>query len=202
MSEQIEVVADKPDMLTTIEQNINRSLGISHTGALVRKVSEATSQIPSSINNLNSSRARELSGIFLEGLDKCGELVAMATGYEMEMQRISKKMHAEAFLIRAPQFGCKTSKDKEMYADNDDLYNAALSRYSQAKMFRILIENKREDLNKAHYLMRKVAEGDTLPPGDFNDRSAYPSSMSKSGSNVDDDMVTEAKRIPWKDLKR
>lgn len=175
----------KPDLIEETVANINVSFGVDYTATIMNIVIKSSGDISLAGNNLEAGRARDLSVSFLEGLDKAGELVAMSTRYELEMIQAAKKAYAHAFLVLAPQHGYKTAKDKEMFAELDDQYAETKRKLDNAKAFRILIEAKRDDLAKAHHLMRKIAEGDI-------------SGLDLSGGSPE----VPTGRVPWRNLGR
>jgi hypothetical protein len=160
MTDQIQAT----DALLDIEKRIRTDVGFPNTAMIVGQIAGAAAEIPDSVSHINPSRARELAGKFLKALDLCGELVAVAAAYESKMHVKQKAAHSEAFLTRAGVY--KTAKEKEAYAFMDPAYLSQQERYIEATMFRTLIENKREDLGKAYYLMRRISEGDVAPLAD------------------------------------
>ena len=177
---------DDGSALVALEKDIREQIGFTNAALVVGEIAKVSAQIPSSVTHLPSSRARELAGVFLKGMDMCGELCAIATAYEMKMDLLKKKEHAEAMVIRSNKFGCKTVKEKEAYADIDEGYIQAAEKYIRAKMFRTIVDNKREDFEKAHYLMRKVADSEIIgghsdSPTDQENSSAKSSDPDEAG---------------------
>lgn len=119
---------------------------------------ELSREIPDNTNNLDGHMAEYLAGRFLLGLDKCGDLYSMAVHYEMKTEILKKKELSLAMVVRAADAGIKTAREREMYAFSDEGYLAAADRHAAAKMFRLMVEEKREAFSKAHYLMRKILE--------------------------------------------
>lgn len=152
--------------LSAIEEKIRAATGISDTQKVVVQLITISRQIPQNVNNLRPSRARELAGHFLKGMDLCGELYALAVNYELRMEIEKKKEFGAALFARAKGQGAKTQKEKESYAYTDALYLDAAYNHAEAKMFRALVEDKRKNFEKAHYLMRKVSEEDSVLPDD------------------------------------
>lgn len=151
---------DNDDALLIIEKDIKDNIGFHNASLVVREISRISRQMPDSVIAIPASRAKELAGSFLKGLDLCGELAAIASAYEAKMQVLKNAEHATAMLIRSQAYNCKTAKEKEAYADSDADFLKASEKHIKAKMFRTIIENKREDFEKAHYLMRRLAEED------------------------------------------
>lgn len=152
-------------MSELIKQNINtleadiRALHNLPTDHLVLStLFEISREIPDNANTIDSHHAEYLAGRFLKGLDLCGELYALAISYEMKQELLKKKEFSNAMIIRATDKLLKTAKEKEMYAFADELYLAAAEKHIAAKMFRHLVEEKREAFFKAHYLMRKIVD--------------------------------------------
>lgn len=152
------------DTISKLGRHIKDKVGFPNAALIVGEIKRIAGEIPHSVNSLSPESARELAATFLKGMDLCGELYAVATGYELKMELNKKKEHAIALVVRSQTFQCKTARDKESYADMDVEYLEAADRFIEAKYFRIMIENKREDFSKAHYLMRKIADENVILP--------------------------------------
>lgn len=198
-------------VLSSIEQMVRVSLGLDPSTTLIDQVVAVARELPENANAINPPYAEYLAGRFLKGLDVCNELYALSIGYELKSEISKKKAHGEAFIIRSKTKGLKTAKEMEAYANTDDIYVEAAEKHAEAKMLRVLVENIRSDFEKAHYLMRKIAEKDvntdytkqTLPAGSNSsdsdeasedvDTAGWASSVNDTVSNTN----TTMKRQPW-----
>ena len=187
----------KAHVLTSIEEVVRASLGLDNNSLLVSQIVSVAQEIPENANAVSPSQAEFLSGRFLKGLDLCNELYAMAVGYELKCEIGKKKAHGEAFIIRSKTKGLKTAKEMEAYANTDDIYVLAAEKHAEAKMLRVLVENIRSDFEKAHYLMRRIAEKDV--ENNYSEPESKPeSSQEEEGEweGYGNDNQTN-KRMPW-----
>jgi hypothetical protein len=152
-------------IMAQLEEQIRLATGYPNIRIMMRTISDYVGQIPDTVATVDGHTARELAARFLKGQSLCADLVAIAEFYEGKMARKQKAAYSEAFIDASDKF--KTQKEKESYAEISAAHVEAAEEYMRAKMFRLLIENKREDLEKAHYFMRKIAEGDTMAPPDL-----------------------------------
>lgn len=191
----------KAHVLTSIEEMVRASLGLAPDTALINDIVEITKELPDNANAVSPSFAEYLAGRFLKGLDLCNELYALSIGYELKSEIFKKKAHGEAFIIRSKTKGLKTAKEMEAYANTDDLYVEAAEKHAESKMLRVLVENIRSDFEKAHYLMRKIAEKDVETDYTKQETSSVTTEKSTEAdgwsSFVSDDNKTETKRTPW-----
>lgn len=189
--------------LSSIEEIVRTSLGLEPNTQLIGQIVEITREMPANANAIGASHAEYLSGRYLKGLDLCNELYALSIGYELKSEIFKKKAHGEAFIIRSKTKGLKTAKEMEAYANTDDIYIEAAEKHAEAKMLRVLVENIRSDFEKAHYLMRKIAEKDV--ENDYTKAISTTSEEVESPSKevdgwadfVVDDNTTKTKRTPW-----
>jgi hypothetical protein len=201
--EEVEVPAPLSPM-QQIEVQVRETLGIRGTNLMVNEIMRISVKIPSTAIGVGAAVARELACSFLKGSELCGELLAMSAAYE-EITKINQKStHSKALLVKANTAGYKTASDKSAYADTDDEFQKSYHDYIKAKMFRTLIENKKEAFDKAHYLMRKISETESplsneLGVEDTNselDGDAISSSRANTLGN------TSPQRVPWNTSRR
>lgn len=150
--------------MNSLEHMIREQLKLPVSNLILSTIIEISQEIPDNPNSLSPSNAQYLAGRFLKGMDLCGELYAIAVGYELKQEVLKKREHGFAFTVRSKNKGFKTAKEKEAYANTDDEYLAAADKYAEARMFRIRVEAMRKDFEKAHYLMRKIADEDSVLP--------------------------------------
>lgn len=148
------------DNVALIETAIRQAHGQQTTNIIMHTLLAISQEIPENANNLTPEMAEYLAGRFLKGMDLCGELYALAVSFEMKMELNKKKEFSSAMLIRSAEMNLKTAKEKEMYAHSDEVYLDAANKYTTAKMFRLMVEEKKDAFYKAHYLMRKVSDKD------------------------------------------
>lgn len=193
----------KAHALSSIEEMVRNSLGLDPNTQIIQQIVEITREMPANANAIGASHAEYLSGRYLRGLDLCNELYALSVGYELKSEILKKKAHGEAFIIRSKTKGLKTAKEMEAYANTDDIYVEAAEKHAEAKMLRVLVENIRSDFEKAHYLMRKIAEKDV--ENDYTKANSAASEEAESPSSEEDgwsgfvsnDSDTKIKRTPW-----
>jgi len=153
-------------IMAQLEEQIRIATGYPNIRIMMRTISEYVNQIPDTVSSVDGHTARELAARFLKGQSLCADLVAIAEFYEGKMSRKQKATYSEAFIEASDKY--KTQKEKESYAEISPAHIDAAEEHMRAKMFRLLIQNKREDLEKAHYFMRKIAEGDQIAPPDLS----------------------------------
>jgi len=171
-------------VMASLEKKIQTATGYPNMLLILKSVSEYTARIPESVSMISGPAAHELAANFLKGQSLCADLVAIAEQYEAKMARAKKVAYSEAFFEAMPKY--KTQKERECYAEMSANYLAAGDEHDQAVMFRVLIENKREDLEKAHYFLRKIAENDKMDPF-----------MNSSHPNPTDPRTTESGRMKF-----
>jgi len=141
-----------------LEQEIRSSLGMPTSNLMMKTVLDISREIPSNTNIIAASFAEHLAGRFLKGMELCGDLAAMAFRYEHQAETMKKKEYSTAYLVRAPEQGYKRQKDQEFFAFQDQQYLDACEKLGTAKAFRIMITQKHNAFEKAHHMMRKLAE--------------------------------------------
>lgn len=147
--------------LSVLESEVRKSHNLPLNHLTMRTLLDISREIPEDANSLNGPYAEFLAGRFLKGMDLCGELYSLAVSYEMKMDIAKKREFADAMIIRAVERNLKTVKEKEYYAHADGEYIEAAEAFAAAKMFRLLLEQKKDAFYKAHYLMRKIADKST-----------------------------------------
>lgn len=186
------------NVFSVLEFMIREQLGLPVSNSVLDVVLEISRELPDNINNVPPAHAQHLAGRFLKGMDMCGELYSIAVAYEIKRDVNRKKEHGSALLFRSRDNNLKTAKEKEAYADVDSIYLEACDKYAEAKAFRIRVEKLREDFEKAHYLMRKVSEGDSDLEGLTG---KYSNNDSGSDTPVQekkwDSFVSSNTRKPW-----
>lgn len=149
------------NQLTLIEHMIREELKLPISDLVLNQIIEISREIPDNVNNLQKSYAQHLAGRFLKGMDLCAELYAVGIAFELKRDVVKKREYGLALLNRSKNQGLKTAKEKEAYANIDELYIESCNQFAEARAFRIRVEMLRKDFEKAHYLMRKISEGDT-----------------------------------------
>ena len=157
MADELETRADS---VTNLEVAMREIHGLPTNQLMMSTVLDISRELPENVNNLSPEMAEYLAGRFLKGMDICGELYALAISFEMKMELGKKEEFSHAMIVRSADFNLKTAKEKEMYAHADKIYLEASHRYISAKMFRLLIEEKKDAFYKAHYLLRKIVDRD------------------------------------------
>lgn len=179
--------------VSSLEYIIRNQLKLPVGELVLSTIIEISQEIPDNPNSLTPSNAQYLAGRFLKGMDLCGELYSIAVGYELKQEVLKKREHGLAFTIRSKNKGLKTAKEKEAYANTDVEYIAAADKYAEAKMFRIRVESMRKDFEKAHYLMRKIADEDGVLPSGQTSQSAPADDAEDSWG----DWSNSNNRKPW-----
>lgn len=143
-----------------LEKAIKDHIGFSSTRLVIDEIIEIAGGIPDHVGSLSSDQAEHLAGRFLKGCELCGDLYAIALGYELQMEAAKKREYGQAILHRAKDKGYKTAVDKTAYVATDESYQSADKKYNDAKMFRVAVAQKHQLFEKAHYHMRKLADRD------------------------------------------
>lgn len=144
--------------LETTEAGARDAMGFPSDHLVLSEIIEVSDLIPKDVTTLNAAQAEYLAGRFLKGFEICGDLYAIAIGYESKTESAKKEAYNRALLTRAPQLGHKTAVDKSAYGFIDVDYLAADAKYNEAKMFRLFVAQKHQTFEKAHYHMRKLAD--------------------------------------------
>lgn len=151
---------NKPTKDITVEHMVREFLGLSVSRNITSEINEIAELFPENPNSISSSNAQFLAARFLKGMDLCAELSALAASYETKLEIQKRKAHGEALIIRSKNKGFKTAKEKEAYAYTDEEYVSIAEKHADAKVFRLYIDSKRKDFERAHYQMRKLADRD------------------------------------------
>jgi len=152
-------MTEQQNNIESIESIVRQTHGLDTQRHVLKTLMEISQEIPENVNALSPAMAEHLAGRFLKGIDLCGELYAMAVSYEMKMEILKKKEFSSAMLVRSADFpSIKTSKDKEQFAFSDEEYIKSADKYVEAKMFRLLVEEKKDAFSKAHYMVRKIVD--------------------------------------------
>jgi len=146
--------------LSLLEYMIRKQLDLPVNNLVIDLIVEIHKELPTNVNDINPSYAQYLAGRFLKGMDLCADLYAIAIACELKKEVLKKKEHGNALLNKSKNHALKTAKEKEAFANTDEEYLDACDVFADAKSFRILVEMRRKDLEKAHYLMRKISEED------------------------------------------
>lgn len=158
-----------PDGGTSVEYLAREYLGLPINNSIAKEVSEIAQLFPDNPNSLSPSYAQFLAARFLKGMDLCAELCAIAIGYETKLDIQKRREHGLALIDRSKNKGLKSVKEKEAYAFTDEQYISIAEKHADAKLFRIYVESKRKDFERAHYQMRKLADRDSdLEATEFN----------------------------------
>jgi hypothetical protein len=128
---------------------------------LITRVFSISREIPQNIHDLDPSHAEYLSGVMLKGMSMCGELYSLAVGYELRMEAAKKASYSRAMMVKASDAGFKSAKDREQFAFADEDFLDAQSKCIEAKMFKTMVEEKKQLFLKAHHLMKDVVSKDT-----------------------------------------
>lgn len=150
-------------VMVLLEKKIQVATGFPNMLLILKTVRDFADRIPDSVSAIQGATAHELAAKFLKGQALCADLVAIAEQYEAKTARSKKAAYSAAFFEAMPKY--KTQKERECYAEMHETFIKACDEHDEAVMFKTLIENKREDLVKAHYFMRRIAENDNYDPG-------------------------------------
>lgn len=194
---------EKKQGFSTLEAVIRDHLDLPVNDLILGEIIAISREIPENANNISPSNAQYLAGRFLKGMDLCGELYAISIAYELKMEVQKKREHGQAFILRSKNKGLKTAKEKEAYANTDEIYLEVADRYAEAKMFRVRVETMRKDFEKAHYLMRKISDQDndlegtelpSLPDNDNGWKKSWSQDKTIKSNNPDNSKI---KRTAW-----
>lgn len=147
---------DNIDNLTVLETAVRKANGLPANNLIMGTIAAISCEIPENTTTLNPAMAEYLAGRFLKGIDLCGELYALAMSFEMQMELKKKREFSNAVIVRAVEHNIRTATEKKIYADADEIYLEAAKQYVAAKMFRVLLEEKKASFFKAHYLMKQI----------------------------------------------
>ncbi len=145
-----------------IENDIRQAHSLAGSdSAIIVEIFNISREIPQNVHDLDPARAEYLAGSMLKGMAMCGELYSLAVSYELKMEARKKAEFSKAMMVRATEAGFKTAKDREQFAFSDDDFLTAQNKCTEAKMFRTMIEEKKQLFLKAHHLMKDVVSKDT-----------------------------------------
>jgi hypothetical protein len=145
-----------------IEMAIRREHTLPDGGEmLICRIFSISKEIPKNIHDLDPSYAEYLAGAMLNGMAMCGELYSLAVSYELRLEAQKKAAFSKAMMVKATQAGFKSAKDREQYAFSDEDFIEASNKCIEAKMFKTMVEEKKQLFLKAHHLMKDVVSKDT-----------------------------------------
>lgn len=148
-----------------IEMAIRREHTLPDGGdMLISSIFAISREVPKNIHDLDPSYAEYLAGAMLKGMAMCGELYSLAVSYELRCEAAKKAAFSRAMMVRAAEAGFKSAKDREQYAFSDSDFLEAQGKCIEAKMFKTMIEEKKQLFLKAHHLMKDVVSKDTDLP--------------------------------------
>jgi hypothetical protein len=143
-----------------LEIVVRQNAGLPTNNLVISKIIEISREMPENVNQIMPAQADYLAGRFLIGIDLCGELAGLALANLLKAEMLKKKEYSIAYHVRSAEQGCRTGKDKEQYPYRDEQYLQAELKYIEASMFKKMVEEKHNILEKAHYHMRKIADKD------------------------------------------
>jgi hypothetical protein len=152
------ILNSEPSDIERLERRVREGAGWETNHLIMQTIIDISLEIPSNVNTLTVSLAEHLAGRFLQGMVLSGDLVAIALQYEFRMELKKKTAFGKAVVVKAPEAGFKRQKDAEQFAYTDTEYIEACERYISAKSFRARVAEKHKAFEKAHHLMRKIAE--------------------------------------------
>lgn len=130
-------------------------------GMLISRIFEISREIPKNVHDIDPSYAEYLSGAMLKGMAICGELYSLAISYELRMEAHKKAAYSRAMMVKASEAGFKSAKDREQFAFSDQDFLDAQLKCIEAKMFKTMVDEKKQLFLKAHHLMKDVVSKDT-----------------------------------------
>ena len=144
--------------------NLERTIRLTHNlqvnNLSADKILEISREIPENVTDLNASYAEHLAGRFLKGMDICADLYTLAISYDLRMDALRKSAFSKAMLVHAVERGISTAKDREQFAYSDPEYLQANEHCIEAKVFKTMLEEKKQVLSKAHHLMKNIVNND------------------------------------------
>ena len=159
---EITEVAGLSSRAETIETSMRREHGLPDSGEMIiSHIFEISREIPKNIHDLDTSYAEYLAGTMLKGMAMCGELYSLAVSYELRLESAKKAAFSRAMMVRATDAGFKSAKDREQFAFSDSDFLDAQGKCTEAKMFKTILEEKKQLFLKAHHLMKDVVSKDT-----------------------------------------
>ena len=159
-------MTDNLEAIVSFESQVRVANGLSATSLLLPELLQISRAMPDNVNGLDGNQAAQLANVFLKGMDICSELLPLAVSYELKMEALKRQESSKAILVRSVVAGYKTAIDRKEYANNDDIYLAAVKKHIEATMFRTLIEEKKQVFSKAHHLMKNIFSRDMENSGE------------------------------------
>lgn len=155
-------VTGLPSRAEEIETNIRSSHSLPAGGEmLITRIFAISREIPRNIHDIDPSYAEYLSGLMLKGMSMCGELYSLAVSYELKSEALKKAAFSRAMMVKATELGFKSAKDREQFAFSDEEFLQCSNTCTESKMFKTMIEEKKQLFLKAHHLMKDVVSQDT-----------------------------------------
>jgi len=109
--------------------------------------------------NIDANNAEVLATKYLKGADMCGEMLAIATAHAANKKDAKQRAYNYAFVVKSSETSTiKTDKMRTAFAELDDEYQDACSRYNEAYAFVKWIDSKYGSFNKMHYMCRKILD--------------------------------------------
>jgi hypothetical protein len=148
-----------------IEMSIRHDHSLPDGGdMLITRIFAISREVPQNIHDLDAPYAEYLAGAMLKGMAMCGELYSLSISYELRCEAAKKAAFSRAMMVKASEAGFKSAKDREQYAFADLEFIEAQHKCIEAKMFKTMIEEKKQLFLKAHHLMKDVVSKDTDLP--------------------------------------
>lgn len=163
MSEEI---STQSELAMNLERTIRETHQLQVNNLSIDKVLAVSREIPENVTDINASYAEHLAGRFLKGMDMCADLYTLAISYELRMEALRKAAFSKAMLVHAVEAGMTTAKDREQFAFSDAEYLQANERCIEAKVFKTMLEEKKQVLSKAHHLMKNIVNNDANHPSE------------------------------------
>jgi len=156
-----EELSSQSELAMNLERTIRETHHLQVNNLSINKVLEISREIPENVTDINASFAEHLAGRFLKGMDICADLYTLAVSYELRMEALRKAAFSKAMLVNAVEAGMGTAKDREQFAYSDETYLEANERCIEAKVFKTMLEEKKQVLSKAHHLMKNIVNNDS-----------------------------------------
>lgn len=140
------------DLLRVNKENFNpMNLDTSSIRAL-------SNEVPKD-GNIDINNAEVLATKFLRGADMCSELLAIATLYVSKAKDAKQHAYNQAFLIKSESNQkLKTDKLRIAFAELDEEYMEACSRYNEAIAFAKWVDSKYASFTRFHYLCKRILD--------------------------------------------
>lgn len=149
--------------LSSLETKALAEIGWNKNYSVLDLITETMNKFPSDYQLLYiETNAERLALDSLNAIVACDELLAGASAYESKCKTNESREYGLAYHVRSKTSTCKTSADKEAYSSYDVEYNQASTDYADAKMFRIYVEGKKNNLEKFHYMFKQISNKNNL----------------------------------------